>query len=50
VDDGFTSYGIITDGPLGKKKKRVPLDISLTYQELRDVIVRTAINNISKHF
>lgn len=44
----YTSYGMITSGSLGKKgkKKRVSLDIALTYEDLRDIFVRTAIANI----
>lgn len=58
VDGGYTHYGIMTAGFLGKtgkikggnkrRKQRVPLHISLTYKELRDIIVRTAIENIKK--
>lgn len=56
VDGGYTDYGTITVGYLGKmgktkggnkrRKQRVSLDISLTYRELRDIIIRTAIENI----
>lgn len=44
----YTHYGTITSGMLGKRgrKRRVSLDISLTYEELRDIIRRTAISNI----
>lgn len=58
VDGGYTHYGIMTVGFLGKsgkikggnkrRKQRVSLDISLTYKELRDIIIRTAIENIEK--
>jgi hypothetical protein len=38
---------MITSGSLGKKgkKKRVSLDLSLTYEELRDIFRRVAIAN-----
>lgn len=44
----YASYGMITSGSLGKrgKKKRVSLDIALTYEDLRDIFLRTAIANI----
>ncbi len=44
----FSSFGLITSGYLGprKRKKRISLDIKLTYEELRDIFRRTAIANI----
>jgi len=52
VEGGYTHYGIMTSGFLGKtnRKRRVSLDISLTYEELRCVIVRTALENINAVF
>lgn len=60
IDGGYTNYCVMTSGFLGKigttrsgrirKKQRVPLDVSLTYQELKDIIVRTAIGNIRSCF
>lgn len=51
VDGGYTTYGMMTSGFLGKKRKRrVPLHIVLTYKELRAIIVRTAIQNIYSFF
>lgn len=47
INEGYTHYGVMTTGLLGKKKKRrVSLDISLTYIELRNIIVRTALENM----
>src|SRR5258708_860470 len=48
----YTDFSLITAGSLGKKykKRRVPLDICLTYEELRDVVRRTAIENIKRFF
>lgn len=56
VDGGYTHYGIMTTGFLGKtgktrsgnkrRKQRVRLDISLTYKELKNIVIRTAIENI----
>jgi len=42
------NLSILTSGYLGSKKRktRVSLDVKLTYEELRDVFVRTAILNI----
>lgn len=51
INGGYTHYGVITTGLLGKKRKRrVSLDISLTYMELRNIIVRTALENIRNLF
>ncbi|MBI1755210.1 hypothetical protein HY250_04315 [Candidatus Azambacteria bacterium] len=53
VDGGYTHYGIMTTGFLGKRgkrKRRVSLDIVLTYKELRAIIARTALENIRKLF
>ncbi len=53
VDGGYTHYGIMTTGFLGKRRKRkqrVPLDIVLTYKELRDIVIRTALENIRSLF
>ncbi len=50
ADDSDIQGGIIrlTHGWLGKpgKKRMIPLDVKITYQMLRDVFARTAINNI----
>ena len=47
IKDGYTDYGLMTAGYLGRKsKKRVSLDLTLTYEEFRDIIIRTAIANI----
>lgn len=48
----YTDYGFITFAELGKRyrKRRVSLDISLTYEELRDIFRRTAIENIKSLF
>lgn len=53
INGGFTHCGVMTAGFLGKKRKRkrrVPLDISLTYRDLRDIVVRTALENIRNSF
>jgi len=53
VDGGYTHYGIMTTGFLGKrgkKKRRVALDIVLTYNDLRAIVVRTALENIRTLF
>jgi len=53
VDGGYTNYGMMTSGFLGrrgKRKRRVSLHIVLTYKELRAIIVRTAIQNIDSLF
>jgi len=51
IKDGYTDYGLMTAGYLGRKnKKRVSLDLTLTYEEFRDVIIRTAIANIRSFF
>ena len=51
INGGYTHYGVMTTGLLGKKRKRrVSLDISLTYKELRNIIVRTALENIRNLF
>lgn len=44
----YSSFGLITSGYLGSRyrKKRVSLDIKLSYEELRDIFRRTAIANI----
>lgn len=44
----YTSYSLITSGYLGSRrnKKRVSLDVKLTYEDLRDIFRRTAIANI----
>ena len=44
----YTDYGMLTSGSLGKrgKKRRVSLDTSLTYEDLRGIFIRTAITNI----
>ena len=52
----YMHFGLITSGSLGKagftkrgnrrRKRRVALDISMTYPELRNMMVRTAIANI----
>ncbi|MDB5204919.1 MAG: hypothetical protein JWP09_947 [Candidatus Taylorbacteria bacterium] len=49
---GYTDWGFITSSSLGKKgkKRRISLDISLTYEELRDIVRRTAIANIQDSF
>lgn len=50
ADNSDTQGGVIrlTHGWLGKsrKKRRVPLDVKITYEMLRDIFARTAINNI----
>jgi len=45
----YTSYAMATSGKLGKtgKKKDIFLETSLTYEELRDIFIKTAIANIS---
>ncbi len=45
---GYTHWGLMTFGNLGnrKGKRRVTLDTRITYDELRDIIRRTAIENI----
>ena len=45
----YTHYGILTSGRLGKKgrKRRVSLETALTYEELRDIFIKTAIANIA---
>lgn len=44
----YTDYGMLTTGSLGKrgKKRRVSLEIALTYEDLRGIFIRTAITNI----
>ncbi len=44
----YASFSLISSGYLGpsKRKRRVSLDIRLTYEELRDIFRRTAIANI----
>jgi hypothetical protein len=44
----YSDYGIMTSGRLGSRnqKRRVSLDISITYEELRDIFKRTAVNGI----
>jgi len=44
----YTHYSLITSGLLGKRgrKRRVSLDLTLTYEELRDIMVRTAVSSI----
>lgn len=44
----YTHYGLSVTGYLGKKgqKRRIPLELTLTYEEFRDIIIRTAIANI----
>jgi hypothetical protein len=46
----YTDFGYMTSGKLGKRKRkrRVPLSVKLTYEELRDAVRRTAIENIKK--
>lgn len=43
---------LVTSGLLGRKskKQRVILDVQLTYEDLRDVFIRTAIKNIESEF
>lgn len=58
VDGQFSDFGVITVGSFGKRGKtksgkprkpnHVQLDISMTYQELKDIIIRTAINVIKE--
>jgi len=50
--ENYTDYGILTSGLLGKRgrKRNVPLDIALTYEELRDIFIRTAVANIRSLF
>lgn len=45
-------WSLITTGWLGtrKRKRRVNLDIKLTYEDLRDIFIRTAIKNIESKF
>lgn len=45
-------WSLITSGWLVKKykKRRVTLDIRLTYEDLRDIFIRTAIKNIESEF
>ena len=45
---GYTSYGRLTFGYLGKRgrKREQPIVLNLTYEELRDIFRRTAIENI----
>ena len=45
---GYTHWGLMTFGDLGKlkRKRKVALDIKITYDELRDIVRRTAIANI----
>jgi len=45
-------WSLITNGWLGtrKRKRRVTLDIKLTYENLRDIFIRTAIQNIKSEF
>lgn len=48
----YNHYSLLVSGSLGKigRKKRVSLSIKLTYEELRDIIIRTAIENIKPLF
>lgn len=48
----YSSFSLISSGYLGpsKRKRRVSLDIKLTYEELRDVFRRTALANIKSCF
>jgi len=52
IKDGYTSFAVISDGYLGYrlKKRNEKLSISLTYEELRDIFIRTAISNIKNYF
>lgn len=48
----YTDYGLLTTGHLGKKgrKRRVVLELTITYEEFRDIVIRTAIENIKAAF
>jgi len=48
----YTDWGLMTFGDLGKqnRKRRVTLDTRITYDELRDIFRRTAIENIKSLF
>lgn len=48
-EDGWS---LITAGELGKpnRKRRVTLDTKLSYEELRDIVIRIAINRIESCF
>ena len=45
-------WSLMTSGQLGtiKRKRRVSLETKLTYENLRDIFVRTAIQNIKSEF
>jgi uncharacterized GH25 family protein len=47
-DKIYTDYSLITSGALGKKgkKRRVSLETALTYEELKQIFIRTALANI----
>ena len=53
ISENYNKYGVITSAKTGKnrhRQKRVMLDTSLTYQELRSIFVRTALENIKASF
>ncbi len=44
----YTSYSFLTSGELGKKnrKRSVSLEVGITYNDLRNIIISTALKNI----
>ena len=48
IREGYNHYGLLTSGHLGPKgrKHRESLDMTLTYEEFRDIVIRTAVENI----
>ena len=47
-NQGYNSWSFMTFGYLGKpyKKRQIALSLKITYDEFRDIVVRTAIENI----
>ena len=48
----YTHYAMVTSGKLGKpeKKREVFLETALTYEDLKDIFIKTAIANIRSLF
>ena len=49
IKEKFTDYAHLTEGWLGKqnRKRRVSLEMTLTYEEFKNIVIRTAIANIN---